>query len=179
MYARHILPMLAAALLIAATVVFFIVPKTEKFDAATPAAAALTNAGPSESSTKPRANFNNAAIINREADGHYWTRADVQGTDVRFMVDTGASIVALTLHDAQRIGFKPSELEFDNEVRTAGGVTMGAYVILDKVRIGRVEMDGISAMVLKDGLDQSLLGMSFLGELYSYEFKGDTLIIRQ
>ena len=95
------------------------------------------------------------------------------------MVDTGASIVALTLHDAQRIGFKPSELVFDNEVRTAGGVTQGAYVVLDKVRIGRVEMEGVSAMVLQEGLDQSLLGMSFLGELYSYEFKGDTLIIRQ
>ncbi len=42
-----------------------------------------------------------------------------------------------------------------------------------------VEMEGVSAMVLKEGLEQSLLGMSFLGELYSYEFKGDTLIIRQ
>lgn len=179
MYARHILPMLAAALLIAATVVFFVVPKTEALDSAPPAAAALTDAGASATSSVPRANFDKAAIISREADGHYWTRADVQGTDVRFMVDTGASIVALTLLDAQRIGLKPSDLEFDNEVRTAGGATTGAYVVLDRIRIGRVEMHDVSAMVLKEGLDQSLLGMSFLGELYSYEFKGDTLIIRQ
>ena len=179
MYARHILPMLAAASLIAAAVVFFVVPKTETFDPPPPAAAALTNTSTSETSSRPRANFDKAAIINRESDGHYWTRADVQGTDIRFMVDTGASIVALTLHDAQRIGYKPVDLEFDNEVRTAGGMTMGAYIILDKVRIGRVEMEDVSAMVLKDGLEQSLLGMSFLGELYSYEFKGDTLIIRQ
>ena len=179
MYARHILPMLAAAVMIAATVVFFIVPRTEKLEAARPAAAALTDTATPETVPKPRANFDNAAIISREADGHYWTRADVEGTDVRFMVDTGASIVALTLLDAQRIGYKPADLEFDNEVRTAGGVTMGAYVVLKKVRIGRVEIDDVSAMVLKDGLEQSLLGMSFLGELYSYEFKGDTLIIRQ
>ena len=179
MYARYIFPMFAAALMIAATVVFFIVPRTAEYASGAPAAAALTEPGATETGTHPRANFDNAAIINREADGHYWTRADVQGTDVRFMVDTGASIVALTLHDAQRIGFKPAELVFDNEVRTAGGATMGAYVVLDKVRIGRVEMEGVSAMVLKDGLEQSLLGMSFLGELYSYEFKGDTLIIRQ
>lgn len=179
MYARHILPALAAAMLIAAAVVLFIVPKTSVQAASTPAAASLTNTAPQESSSKPRANFDNAAIINREADGHYWTRAEVQGTDVRFMVDTGASIVALTLHDAQRIGLKPSDLVFDNEVRTAGGATMGAYIVLDKVRIGRVEMEDVSAMVLREGLEQSLLGMSFLGELYSYEFKGDTLIIRQ
>lgn len=179
MYARHILPMLAAALLIAATVVFFVVPKTDAMDSNTVAAASLTNTGTPETSPRPRANFDKAAIINREADGHYWTRADVEGTDIRFMVDTGASIVALTLHDAQRIGLSPAELVYDNEVRTAGGLTMGAYVVLDRVRIGRVEMEGVSAMVLKDGLEQSLLGMSFLGELYSYEFKGDTLIIRQ
>jgi aspartyl protease family protein len=179
MYARHVLPMLAAAMMIAAAVVFFIVPKTEGMDGITPAAASLTKTGTPEITSSPRANFDKAAIISREADGHYWTRADVEGTDVRFMVDTGASIVALTLHDAQRIGLIPSELEFDNEVRTAGGTTKGAYVVLDRVRIGRVEMEGVSAMVLKEGLEQSLLGMSFLGELYSYEFKGDTLIIRQ
>ena len=179
MYARHILPMLAAALLIAATVVFFVVPRTDGLDTMTPAAAALTNADLPETSSTLRANFDKAAIISREADGHYWTRADVEGTDIRFMVDTGASIVALTLHDAQRIGLKPSELKFDNEVRTAGGMTTGAYVVLEHVRIGRVEMENVSAMVLKEGLEQSLLGMSFLGELYSYEFKGDTLIIRQ
>ena len=56
---------------------------------------------------------------------------------------------------------------------------MGAYIVLDSVRIGRVEVEHVGAMVLKDGLEQSLLGMSFLGELYSYEFKGDTLIIHQ
>jgi len=179
MYARHILPMLAAAMLIAAAVVMFVVPKTQASQAPSEAAATLTGVGAPEVPNKPRANFDSAAIINREADGHYWTRADVQGTEVRFMVDTGASIVALTLRDAQRIGLKQADLVFDNEVRTAGGITLGAYVTLDRVRIGRVEMEGVSAMVLQEGLEQSLLGMSFLGELYSYEFKGDTLIIRQ
>jgi len=179
MYARHVLPMLAAALMIAAAVVFFVVPKTDAMDGRTPAAASLTNSGAPDISPPPRANFDKAAIISREADGHYWTRAEVEGTDIRFMVDTGASIVALTLHDAQRIGLSPADLEFENEIRTAGGITKGAYVVLDHVRIGRVEMEDVSAMVLKEGLEQSLLGMSFLGELYSYEFKGDTLIIRQ
>lgn len=171
--------MLAAAAIIAAAVIFFVAPKTADEATPAPAAATLTNVPVSATSTTPRANFDNAAIINREADGHYWTRADVEGTDVRFMVDTGASIVALTLYDAQRIGLKPADLEFDNEIRTAGGTTFGAYVVLDAIRIGRVEIEDVRAMVLKEGLEQSLLGMSFLGELYSYEFKGDTLIIRQ
>ena len=179
MYARHLLPMLAAALMITAAVTLFVVPKTNAPGAPPPAAATLTDVGSGTTSSRPKANFDNAAIISRESDGHFWTRADVQGTDVRFMVDTGASVVALTLNDAQRVGLKPAELVFDSEIRTAGGITMGAYVVLENVRIGRVEITEVRAMVLKDGLEQSLLGMSFLGELYAYEFKGDTMIIRQ
>ena len=179
MYARHILPMLAAALMIAAAVTYFIAPKSSEPVPTSAASATLASAPVTDTVSRPHANFDHAAIISRESDGHYWTRADVQGTDVRFMVDTGASIVALTLNDAQRIGVKPADLTFDNEIRTAGGTTMGAYIVLDSVRIGRVEVEHVGAMVLKDGLEQSLLGMSFLGELYSYEFKGDTLIIHQ
>jgi aspartyl protease family protein len=95
------------------------------------------------------------------------------------MVDTGASIVALTYRDAQRLGLKPESRAFDAEIRTAGGVTYGARVTLPRVRVGRVEVQDVDAVILDAGLDQSLLGMTFLRELHSYEFRQGQLIIRQ
>ena len=121
-----------------------------------------------------------AAYISRRDDGYYWTRASVDGVNVEFLVDTGASVVALTWRDAQRLRLKPRELDFRWPIRTANGETYGASVTLDSIRIGNVKIENVDAMVMQDGLlDSSLLGMSFLGELYSYEFKRDTLIIRK
>ncbi|MEM9668110.1 MAG: TIGR02281 family clan AA aspartic protease [Pseudomonadota bacterium] len=129
--------------------------------------------------TKPKL-APNAAYVSRKEDGHYWTNASVDGTSVQFLVDTGASIVALTWRDAQRLRLKPKELDFRWPIHTANGKTFGASVKLDSIRIGNVKIKDVEAMVMQDGLlESSLLGMSFLGELYSYEFKGDTLIIRK
>jgi len=166
--------MVVAAGLIAATAVFFVVPKLNERDVPTVSSLASV-----EADTKPQVTFANAAIIDREPDGHYWTRADVDGTAVKFMVDTGASTVAITFRDAQRIGLNPEELDFKWEIRTAGGIVYGAAVTLDRIRIGQVEVENVEGMVLREGLDQSLLGMTFLGELYSYEFRKSQLLIRQ
>jgi len=119
------------------------------------------------------------AAIRREKDGHYWARANVDGQFIRVMVDTGASTLALTRDDARKLGFDPESLDYRWRVRTAGGDVMGAYVTLESVKIGGVKVENVEAMVLKEGLTQSLLGMSFLGQLYSYEFRGDSLILRQ
>lgn len=122
----------------------------------------------------------NAANIRRESDGHFWTWADVDGSSLKFLVDTGASVVALTRHDAKRLRINLDELVYDNRITTAGGEVMSASVRLDHIRIGNVELKDIDAVILEeDVLDNSLLGMSFLGGLYSYEFKGNTMIIRQ
>lgn len=121
----------------------------------------------------------NAAVLKKETDGHFWANADVGGTQVKFMVDTGASTVALTYGDAQRIGLAPDTLDYRWRIRTAGGEVLGASVLLPSVRIGQVEVENVEAMVLRDGLTQSLLGMSFLSELRSYEFRQRNLILRQ
>lgn len=121
----------------------------------------------------------NAAMLRLEGDGHYWAEADVDGTHVRFMVDTGASTVALTYADAQRIGLDPDRLDYSWRIRTAGGEVLGASVLLRSIRIGRVEVENVEAMVLRDGLSQSLLGMTFLSQLDSYEFRRANLILRQ
>jgi aspartyl protease family protein len=119
------------------------------------------------------------AALRREDDGHYWARANLDGQFIRVMVDTGASTVALTREDARKVGFDPDRLDYRWRVRTAGGEVLGAYITLESVKIGGIEVENVEAMVLQEGLTQSLLGMSFLGELYSYEFRRDNLILRQ
>lgn len=121
----------------------------------------------------------NAALLKLKDDGHYWAQADVDGTHVEFMVDTGASTVALTFRDAQRMGLRPEMLDYSWTIRTAGGEVKGASVRLAVIRIGRIEVENVEAMVLRDGLDQSLLGMSFLSQLESYEFRQGNLILRR
>lgn len=120
-----------------------------------------------------------AAMLRLDDDGHYYADADVDGTFVRFLVDTGASTVALTFHDAQRLGLDPASLDYNWRIRTAGGEVLGASVLIGEIKIGRVTVSNVDAMVLRDGLEQSLLGMSFLSELDSYEFKRGSLILRQ
>lgn len=180
MSAGKILSLIALSMAIALVIALYIAPKLREaeYRAAVEqqrsAAAVVAAASESSSSLHSR-----AAFIDREADGHYWTRADVSGTEVKFMVDTGASIVALTYRDAQRLGLAPEALTYNSEIRTAGGVTYGAPIMLKSIRIGRVEVNNVAAVVLRTDLDQSLLGMSFLSELNSYEFRRGQLIIRQ
>ncbi|MAN73545.1 MAG: TIGR02281 family clan AA aspartic protease [Henriciella sp.] len=120
------------------------------------------------------------AVMLIKSDGHYWARALVnRKASVDFMVDTGASTVALTQDDAQKMGLRPHTLTYDIEIRTAGGITYGADVVIESIRIGEVEARDVRGVVMQDVLSQSLLGMSFLRELYSYEFRSDRLIIRQ
>lgn len=121
----------------------------------------------------------NAAVLRQKRDGHYWGLANVDGFPVNFMVDTGASVVVLTFEDARRLRLKPEDLDYKWKISTAGGQTFGASVLLESIKIGGVEIENVEAMVLRDDLEQSLLGMSFLSQLYSYEFRGKQLIIRK
>ncbi|MEO0982433.1 MAG: TIGR02281 family clan AA aspartic protease [Pseudomonadota bacterium] len=166
---------IVAAAVIAMGVVVFIEPRLEEVETIE---AVATPAPDRPERTEPPS-FANAAILKRESNGHYWAQADVGGTAVKFLVDTGASTVALTFRDAQRLGLKPETLDYSWSISTAGGETFGASVLLPSIRIGQVKVENVEAMILRDGLEQSLLGMTFLGELYSYEFRRNNLIIRQ
>ncbi len=120
------------------------------------------------------------AVLYLKNDGHYWARSLVnKKATVDVMVDTGASIVALTYSDAEKLGLKPDTLDYRWRVSTAGGETMGASVLLDSIKISQVHIRDVEAMVLRSDLEQSLLGMSFLSKLHSYEFRGERLILRQ
>ncbi len=175
----NILSVLVASALIALVIAFGVAPKLNATSQDETPVAARTEPVPADTPASASNAPARAAFIDRADDGHYWTRADVGGTEVKFMVDTGASIVALTYRDAQRLGLHPENLTFDSEIRTAGGKIFGAPVTLDHIRIGRVTVSNVDAVVLSSDLDQSLLGMTFLGELRSYEFRQGQLIIRQ
>lgn len=177
----HIIATLLLAGAMAALISLYVEPKTNsQIEAAssapaTPSVATLAVDTPDETNSARR-----TTTISVRPDGHYWTRALVnKKASVEFMVDTGASVVALTYKDAQKMGLRPESLDYKWEIRTAGGITKGASVRIDSIQINQVHVRNVDAMVLRKDLDQSLLGMSFLRELYSYEFRGDRMIIKQ
>ncbi len=119
------------------------------------------------------------ATLERQKDGHYWANADVKGMKLDLLVDTGASMVTLTDEDARRLGIPTHTLDYAHTASTANGEVKIARLTLDRMRVGGVTVKDVPTMVTKGDLDTSLLGMSFLGALASFEFKGDTMIMRQ
>jgi aspartyl protease family protein len=119
-----------------------------------------------------------AASIAKGGDGHYWAEADVNGGRVRFLVDTGASAVALTIADARRLGIQTEKLTYTYKVVTASGQARAAPVTLGRVSVAGAEMNDVEALVIEKGLESSLLGMSYLGRLASFEATRTSLILR-
>lgn len=126
----------------------------------------------------PQAVSTQAASIAKGRDGHYWAEADVNGSRVRFLVDTGASAVALTVADAQRLGIATDKLDYTYKVVTASGQTRAAAVKLGRVSVAGARLDNVEALVIERGLESSLLGMSYLGRLASFEATQTALILR-
>jgi len=97
---------------------------------------------------------------------------------VRFLVDTGATAVALTPEDALRLGFDPKTLNYAFTVNTANGQARAAEVKLASVAVAGAEVDNVDAYVIQNGLEHSLLGMSYLGRLSRFEATQSSLILR-
>ena len=121
---------------------------------------------------------NSAASIAKSGDGHYWAEAEVNDRRVRFLVDTGASAVALTIADAKRLGFEPAKLDYTYEVTTASGPARAAAVKLERVSVSGAVVRDVDALVIEKGLDTSLLGMTYLGRLSRFEATRTALILR-
>ncbi|MGH6865406.1 MAG: retropepsin-like aspartic protease family protein [Methyloceanibacter sp.] len=117
--------------------------------------------------------------IRRRLDGHFTAAVGVNGKDVLMIVDTGASSIVLTPEDAAKAGIDPKSLNYRVPVLTANGRTVAARVRLNNVSVGPLDRTQVEALVAQPGaLTQSLLGMSFLSRLRSYEFSGDSLTLR-
>jgi aspartyl protease family protein len=118
------------------------------------------------------------ASIAKSSDGHFWADAEVDGHPVRFLVDTGATAVALTADDARNLGIDPSSLQYQYTVMTANGPARAAQVKLGLVSVGRAQVSDVQAFVIDKGLETSLLGMSYLGRLNKFEATQDALVLK-
>lgn len=116
-------------------------------------------------------------VINISRDGHFYVDAKINNQFIRFMVDTGASDIALNYFDARKIGINPENLSYNKRYQTANGTALGAGVNLEKLEIGEIIFNNLPASVGSNNMGVSLLGMSFLSKLEKYEFYQDQLIL--
>ena len=119
-----------------------------------------------------------AVEIRAGRHGHFLLEADVNGVAIRFLVDTGASDVILTLDDATRLGFRSENLKFNKLYRTANGMVRAAPIKIKRMKVGTITLKNVHASVNGADAFRSLLGMSFLGRLSGYEVRGDRMILR-
>jgi aspartyl protease family protein len=116
--------------------------------------------------------------LGRDHRGHFQAHGRVDGRQVSFMVDTGASIIALTERDADRLGVRPSRSAFTSAVQTANGVVRAAPVTLNSVDIGGLVVRDVRAVVVSGGgLTENLLGLSYLTRLKRFEYSNNKLVL--
>ncbi len=112
-------------------------------------------------------------------DGQFVVRTTTNNRQISMLVDTGASQVVLSAKDARALGINMADLNFIIPVSTANGQTMTARYKINSLFIGPIKLYNVEALIAREGdLNQSLLGMSFLRRLRSYEFTKDLLILR-
>ncbi|WP_295809542.1 TIGR02281 family clan AA aspartic protease [uncultured Nitratireductor sp.] len=118
--------------------------------------------------------------ISADETGHYVGRFKLNGRNMKAMIDTGATYVAINADTARRIGLKLSQGDFKYEVNTANGNVRAAAATIESLQIGRIYLENVDAVVLDDrALDNVLIGMSFLNRLARYQVENRALILEQ
>jgi len=115
--------------------------------------------------------------LHRADDGHFYARVQINNTEIRFMVDTGATNLVLSQQDARQAGFSLDQLNFVLPTNTANGRVYGAGVILERVELGGFIDTDVRAMVNGGQMNNSLLGMSYLDRFRSLSVEGDKLLL--
>jgi aspartyl protease family protein len=125
------------------------------------------------------AGFGEEVKIAASADHQYYVTAAVNAAPASFLIDTGASYVALRDSDARRAGIYTTYSDFRHPVRTANGETKAALIDIRQIEIDGIKVEGVKAFILSDDqLSVNLLGMSFLSKLESVEARGGQLVLR-
>jgi aspartyl protease family protein len=126
----------------------------------------------------PMASSGRSVTIPRDSRGHFQADGRIEGQHLNFMIDTGASVIALTENDAARIGVRPSRGDYTATVTTANGKVKAARVRLASVDVGGLVVRDVDAMVLPDGaLSENLLGMSYLSRLKRFELANGQMVL--
>ncbi|TNE56633.1 MAG: TIGR02281 family clan AA aspartic protease [Alphaproteobacteria bacterium] len=127
---------------------------------------------------KGRSNGDGTVTLYRSLGDHFAADGEINGKPVRFLVDTGASDIALPISVAERVGIDTRRLTFNRPYNTANGMTLGASIRLQKVTIGDITLYDVDASVMQKGSIEPLLGMSFLNRLKGYEVNGNKMTLR-
>ena len=118
--------------------------------------------------------------IPRDARGHFATQGRIDGQRLAFMIDTGASVVALNESSAARFGLRPTPGQYTAAVTTAKGTVKAARMRLPMVEVGDLIVRDVDAMVLPDqALSENLLGLSFLSKLKRFEYANGQMVLEQ
>jgi aspartyl protease family protein len=118
--------------------------------------------------------------IPRDARGHFQADGRIEGQRVNFMIDTGASMVALNEKSAARFGLRPSRGDYNATVTTANGTIKAARTRLAMIELGGIVVRDVDAVVLPDeALSENLLGLSFLSKLKRFEYANGKMVLEQ
>jgi aspartyl protease family protein len=163
--------MLFITMLLSGAALGFLMPATQqsgvKTDAAPVRAASVT----------AKASAPQEIMLERKPNGHFYVDAEVNGHFIRFVVDTGATTVALTSDDAKSAGIDFSPDKFEVVGRAAAGDLMGQRVNVNKIAVGDRSAYDVRAIVMGQGADVSLLGQNFLAKMKSIRIEGDRMYI--
>jgi len=121
-----------------------------------------------------------SVVVPRDARGHFRTEGRIDGRRLNFLIDTGASVIALTAEDAASLGLHPSNSEYRVTLKTANGVVRAAPTTLGMVEIGGIMVRDVVAVIMPDGaLSENLLGMSFLTRLRHFEYSEGKMVLER
>jgi len=121
--------------------------------------------------------FAGEVVLNREADGHFYADPVVDGVSAHMLVDTGASVVALTAEDADSMGIAWDPATVRPVARGASGVVHGVPVTIERMQLGQLEAERVRAVVVPEGLGVSLLGQTFLSQIERVRVEQDRMVL--
>lgn len=117
------------------------------------------------------------SVLARQSDGHFYANVDINSNEIRFMVDTGASGIALTGDDAEALGLSWSDDELHVVGRGVSGDVYGKRVRLQSVQLDDLHATDVEAVIIPNGLDVSLLGQSFLSKATTVKIEDNEMVI--
>ena len=117
-------------------------------------------------------------VLSRSSNGHFQVSAQIDGTDVTFIVDTGASRSVLTFRDAERAGLQPDTLNYNVPISTANGMAYEAETRIGRMEIGPFAINDMRIGVIREGqLNTSLLGLDVLDRFASWRIEDGRLFV--
>ena len=164
-----------SALAIAAAVAFLAPHVSDRASGSAPVKV-VGHAGTAKPGDKP-AWYGGAMVLDRAGDGHFYATAQIDTGDYRMLVDTGASVVALTGGDARDIGLDWDPDALAPVAQGASGPVMGVPVTIPDISVGDFEAHNVQAVIIPEGLAVSLLGQSFLRNVPNVQIADNTLTL--